>query len=75
MVDPAGVEPATSCLQGRCSPKIELWAHINFTWWERWVPTPLFPKETDLQSAAVADLLLSQKWMQEWDLNHTTFGL
>ena len=27
-------------------------------WWMRLVPTQLLPKETDLQSAAVADLLL-----------------
>ena len=31
-------------------------------WSEKWVPTPLFPKETELQSAAVADLLFSVKW-------------
>lgn len=28
-------------------------------WWARVVPTHLLPKETDLQSAAVADLLLT----------------
>ena len=28
MVDPEGIEPSTSCLQGMCSPKIELWAHM-----------------------------------------------
>ena len=30
------------------------------TWWERWVPTPLRPKTTVLQTAAFADSLLSQ---------------
>ena len=29
------------------------------SWWARVVPTHLLPKETDLQSAAVADLLLT----------------
>ena len=28
MVEPTGIEPVTSCLQGRCSTKIELRPHI-----------------------------------------------
>ena len=35
------------------------WIHLNFTkWWARVVPTHLLPKKANLQSAAVADLLL-----------------
>ena len=30
-------------------------------WSEKWVPTPLFPKETELQSAAFADSLFSDR--------------
>ena len=28
LVDPVGLEPTTSRLQGECSPNDELWAHI-----------------------------------------------
>ena len=28
MVDPVGLEPTTSRLQGECSPNDELWAHM-----------------------------------------------
>ena len=34
-------------------------ALLTIIWWARVVPTHLLPKETDLQSAAVADLLLT----------------
>ena len=31
LVDPVGLEPTTSRLQGECSPNDELWAHIQTT--------------------------------------------
>ena len=39
------------------------------SWWARVVPTHLLPKETDLQSAAVADLLLTHMWWLTTDSN------
>lgn len=55
MVDLMRLELTTSSLQGKLSP-IEIQTLI---WWARLVSIQLLPKETDLQSAAVADLLLT----------------
>ena len=55
MVDLMRLERTTSSLQGKLSP-IEIQTLI---WWARVVPTHLLPKEANLQSAVVADLLLT----------------
>ena len=44
-------------------------ALLTIIWWARVVPTHLLPKETDLQSAAVADLLLTHIWYTQGDSN------
>ena len=46
-------------IQGTISFLSFLFALLTTIWWARVVPTHLLPKETDLQSAAVADLLLT----------------
>lgn len=55
MVDLMRLERTTSSLQGKLSP-IEIQTLI---WWARLVSIQLLPKETGLQPAAVADLLLT----------------
>ena len=53
------IEHPTCGFGDRCSTNWATSLCFNLYWWERWVPTPLYPKKTELQSAAVADLLLS----------------
>lgn len=55
LVDLMRLERTTSSLQGTLSP-IEIQTLI---WWARLVSIQLLPKETGLQPAAVADLLLT----------------
>lgn len=55
LVDLMRFERTTSSLQGKLSP-IEIQTLI---WWARLVSIQLLPKETGLQPAAVADLLLA----------------
>ena len=64
MAGARGIEPRSPESESGILPMYE--API---WWARLVSIQLPPKRTDLQSAAVADLLLTRRWYSQRDLN------
>lgn len=64
MAGTRGIEPRSPESESGILPMYE--API---WWARLVSIQLPPKRTDLQSAAVADLLLTHRWYSQRDLN------